>query len=174
MNVEALVTRKTQDLVRFAAEDLLGTQEPSVQRIRRGDLWTFAVAGPDPVGVATRLLEETTLVVNPNVHRYTFDSWRVPPAAGHRVFVRVADRVDVAGAAVLRAAREHRGIREITSVGHSVLWTLDVDTADPAEAERLGRSLVGAGGETAGILANPHAQDAETAVIPAGNGGSAR
>ena len=48
MTIEALVTRKTQDLVQYAAEDLLRETVPGLARIERGEMWAFAVAAGDP------------------------------------------------------------------------------------------------------------------------------
>ena len=43
------------------------------------ELWTFDVQGDDPTARVKEILDETTLVVNPNVHRYSIGSWNDPP-----------------------------------------------------------------------------------------------
>ncbi len=169
MKIEALVTRKTQDLVQFAAEDLLRESVAGLERIERGELWAFTLEADDPLGILHWLLDETTLIVNPNVHRYSLEDWVVAPAAGGRLWLRVSDRVDTAGAAVLRGIRR-RGLDTVREVRRSVLWTLDLPASDGRGLERIGRELCGAGESmTAGVLANPHAQDVEM-IIRTANG----
>jgi phosphoribosylformylglycinamidine (FGAM) synthase PurS component len=169
MKIEALVTRKTQDLVQYAAEDLLRETVPGLVRIERGELWAFAVTADAALATIRWLLDETTLVVNPNIHRYSLEPWADPPAKGSRILLRVSDRVDTAGAAVLRGIRR-RGIDAVSEVRRSVLWTLDLADADRAAAERIGGEVSGAGEETtAGVLANPHAQEVEL-IIRIANG----
>jgi phosphoribosylformylglycinamidine (FGAM) synthase PurS component len=164
VKVEAVIRRKTQDLVRDAAENLLRGSVDGVRHVDRADLWTFEVDGDDAAGEVRRMLDETTLVVNPNVHRYSLDRWDGPPESGTRLFVRVCDRVDPKGAAVLRAVRDRLGRRRFTGTSRAVLWIVDLDTDDAAAAERAGREMVGRT-RGAGILANGHAQDAEIRVV---------
>lgn len=164
MKIEALVTRKTQDLVQFAAEDLLRENIGGLGRIERGELWAFMLAGDDPLAVIHWLLDETTLIVNPNLHRYSLEEWVVAPATGSRLWLRVSDRVDTAGASVLRGIRR-RGVDAVSDVRRSVLWTLDLSDPNGKATEQIGRELSGAGESlTAGVLANPHAQDVEIIV----------
>ena len=70
--------------------------------------------------------------MNPNIHHYSLDSWGVVPEKGTRLFVRVQDRVDSKGDQVLRAIRERLGRPEVTGAQRSVLWTIDLETDDPA------------------------------------------
>jgi phosphoribosylformylglycinamidine (FGAM) synthase PurS component len=178
--VEARVWRKTQDLVRDAAESLLRERFPEVERVARADVWSFEVEGPDAAATESirEILEDTTLVVNPNIHRYAMEgavagaagpagskSADAPPM-GCRLLVRVHDRVDPKSGQVLRAIREHLGRKNVTAVRRSVLWSVDLATDDVAGAERTGQEMVG-GERGAGILANPHAQDSETRVVKA-------
>ena len=158
MTVVARVSRKTQDLVRNAAEDLLREKIDGVGRVTREELWTFEVEG-DGANDVRRLLDETTLVVNPNVHRYTLEEGSEPPDSGSRLVVRVHDRVDSRGSSVLRSIRERRRIASVTSVALSTRWTVDL-AADSARAEEIGEQI-------AGILANPHAQDVNVEVLSA-------
>jgi len=162
MKIEAFVKRKTQDLVRVAAEDLLREKYPDVRRVDRAELWTFEVDGASAEGDVKRILEESTLVVNPNVHRYTLESWRRPPPQGTRLCVSVTDRVDARAKSVLRAARERRGLTSVREVRRAVVWFLDLETEEAAVASRIGDRIAGPEG---GILANVHAQDVKMEVM---------
>jgi phosphoribosylformylglycinamidine (FGAM) synthase PurS component len=165
MTVTARVHRKTRDLVRDAAEDVLRPRVPALAGLDRAELWVFE--GEDGAEKdVRRLLDETTLVVNPNLHRYRLDGAGSRPERGTRLEIVVHDRVDAKGAAVLRNVRERRGIRTVTGVRRSVVWTIDVD--GPAEeAERLAREVTGRDGRGAGLLANPHSQEVEWTVTGA-------
>lgn len=166
MNVVARVQRKTRDLVRDAAEDVLRARGAGVGAIERAEQWTFEVPADAARADVQRILDETTLVVNPNLHRYRLEQGEaeVAAGAGPRLEIVVHDRVDAKGAAVLRAVRERRGIRSITGVSRAVVWTLEVKGSD---AESLAREVTGEGGHGAGILANPHSQDVTWRVIGA-------
>lgn len=166
MKVEAIVRRKTQDLVRDAAEDLLRETMEGVRRVDRAELWTFEVDAEDAAERVRAILDETALVVNPNVHRYSLEHWNAPPESGVRLFVRVRNRVDARAAQVLRAIRERLGRTEVTAAGRAVLWTVDLQSADVAAAERAGRGIIGAE-RGAGILANPHSEEASVEVVSA-------
>ena len=169
MTVEVHVRRKIRDLVRDAAEDALRAHWPTLGRVDRAEVWTFSLDAGGAEDVR-RMLEATTLVVNPNVHRWTIvdEGGEDAPAAagGARVRVEVHDRVDAKGASVLRSLRDRVGWRGVAGVRRSVLWTLDLP-GSREEAERLAREVTGLDGRGAGLLANPHAQDVETRVIPA-------
>ena len=162
MKIEAFVKRKTQDLVRTAAEDLLLEKYPELRRVDRAELWTFEIEGPSAEQDVKRILEESTLIVNPNVHRYTLDGWRRPPAQGTRLCVTVTDRVDARASSVLRAARERRGLSGVREVRRAVVWFLDLETGDADLAGRIGQKIAGPEG---GILANVHAQDVHMEVM---------
>ena len=166
MRVEAVVRRKTQDLVQDAAEDLVRREIPGVTRVDRAELWAFEVDAPDGAERVREILDETTLVVNPNVHRYSLEPWNEAPERGTRLLVRVRDRVDPKGAQVLRAVRDRLGHAEVTLASRSVLWRVDLDSADASAAEAAGRALTG-GERGAGILSNPHAQEALLQVVTA-------
>jgi hypothetical protein len=159
MTIEALVTRKTQDLARIAAEDLLRAQDPDLIRVERAELWTFEVDGSGGEREVRSVLEDSTLIVNPNVHRSTMENWRRAPVEGARLCITVTDRVDARAASVLRAARERRGLRSIRGVRRSVVWILEMK--DRAGALRLGQVIAGPQG---GVLANVHAQDVNMEV----------
>lgn len=169
MTFEAIVHRKIPDLVRFAAEDVLRRERSDLAAIDRAELWTFEVEGDggDDVG---RVLEETTLVVNPNIHRYHLrehgdgtGAVRAADGAASRIIVRVTDRVDAKGRAVTRAIRERRGLTDVRKVTRSVQWTVDL-AAPVAEAESAARAMVGEVERGAGLLANPHSQEIEWSV----------
>ena len=162
MKIEAFVKRKTQDLVRVAAEYLLREKYPDVRRVDRAELWTFEVEGASAEEDVKRILEESTLIVNPNVHRYTLEGWRRPPPEGTRLLVSVTDRVDARAKSVLRAARERRGLTSVREVRRAVVWFLDLETEDAAAASRIGDRIAGPEG---GILANVHAQDVQMEVM---------
>jgi len=166
MTIVARVQRKTRDLVRDAAEDVLRARSAGFEAIDRAEQWTFEAPADGAQRDVHRILDETTLVVNPNLHRYTLEGEEHPgaPPAGARVEIVVQDRVDAKGAAVLRAVRERRGIRGITGVSRAVVWTLDV-AGSPADAERLANEVTGGDGHGAGILANPHSQHVTWRVI---------
>jgi len=166
MKVEAIVRRKTQDLVRDAAEDLLRETVEGVRRVDRAELWTFEVEAADGAERVRSILDDTTLVVNPNVHRYSLEPWNAPPESGVRLFVRVRNRVDAKAAQVLRAIRERLGRTEVTAAGRAVLWAVDLESADAEAAERAGRSMIGAE-RGAGVLANPHSEEATVEVVTA-------
>jgi phosphoribosylformylglycinamidine (FGAM) synthase PurS component len=169
VRVQVLVRRKIADLVRDAAEGALRPACPALEKLDRAELWTFDVDGQD-VAAVRGVLEGTTLVANPNVHRWAFQdaagATPAPRAGCARIVLAVHDRVDAKGSAVLRALRERRGIRSVTSVRRGVLWTIDV-ALDRAAASALARELAGAGESGAGLLVNPHAQEAETTVVAA-------
>jgi phosphoribosylformylglycinamidine (FGAM) synthase PurS component len=167
VKVEAVVRRKTQDLVQDSAADLVRASLGGVRRVERAEVWTFDVEGAGAPDRVRRILEGTTLVVNPNVHRWSLEGHAAPPASGTRLLVRVQDRVDAKGRQVLRAVRERLGFREVRSAERAVQWTVDLETEDAAAAERAGRMLVG-GERGAGILANGHAQTVEVRVLAAG------
>lgn len=166
MTVEVHVRRKIRDLVRDAAEDALRARWPGIATVDRAERWTFVLEGGGAADVR-RVLEESTLVANPNVHRWTLHERPpadVAPEPGRaRLRLLVADRVDAKGASVLRALRGRRGLRSVADVRRAVLWTVDVAGAR-GEAERLARELTGADGRGAGLLANLHAQEVETRV----------
>jgi phosphoribosylformylglycinamidine (FGAM) synthase PurS component len=164
MNVEVHVRRKTRDLVCDAAADALRASCPEVAHLERADVWTFRVDTADAPEIG-RVLAESTLVANPNVHRWAFagEAAARPVGAGTRVRLRVHDRVDARGAAVLRAMRDRRGVASLTEVRHAVQWTIDIH-APRAAAEALARGLAGLSERGAGLLANPHAQDVDVAV----------
>jgi phosphoribosylformylglycinamidine (FGAM) synthase PurS component len=144
VTVDVLVRRKIRDLVRDAAEDVLRVTVPALEALDRAELWTFTVDG-DADAVVKGVLADTTLVANPNVHRWSFEVPSTAPAPGHsRVFVAVHDRVDAKGASVLRALRDRRGMHSVTSVRRTVLWTIDL-AAQREEAEALARVVTGAG-----------------------------
>jgi phosphoribosylformylglycinamidine (FGAM) synthase PurS component len=168
VTVEVHVRRKIRDLVRDAAEDALRERWPGLARVDRAEAWSFTLSagGADLV---RRVLEGTTLVANPNVHRWTLAAEgdaaaQAGPGPGSaRIRVAVRDRVDAKGASVLRSLRERLGWRDVAGVRRSVLWTIDLP-ASREEAERLLRELTGEGGQGAGLLANPHAQEVEATV----------
>jgi phosphoribosylformylglycinamidine (FGAM) synthase PurS component len=157
MKLEAWVPRKTRDLVLDSAEELLRDKAPEVTAVGRAEVWSFDVEGRAAETDVRRVLDETTLVVNPNVHRYSLAGGDEPPPAGSRLTVRVMERFDPKEAAVLRGIRERCGVRAVHGVSRSVVWTLDLKEGDAQDAERVGRVV-------ASILANPHAQDLETDV----------
>ena len=157
MKLEAWVRRKTGDLVLDSAEGLLRDKAPGVTAVGRADVWSFDVEGRAAEPDVRRVLDETTLVVNPNIHRYTLAEGDDPPAAGSRLTVRVTERFDPKGAAVLRRIRERYGIRAVRGVSRSVVWTLDLKDGDAQDAEHVGLAV-------ASILANPHAQEVEMDV----------
>jgi phosphoribosylformylglycinamidine (FGAM) synthase PurS component len=166
VTVHVLVRRKIRDYVRDAAEDALRASVPALERVDRAERWSFTVEGAG-ADVVERVLADTTLVANPNVHRWAFEGSPEPPASGRaRVVVAVHDRVDAKGASVLRALRDRRGLSSVTAVRRSVLWTIDL-AARREEAEALSRAVTGSGGGGAGLLANLHAQDVETEVLTA-------
>ncbi|MGQ0722329.1 MAG: hypothetical protein ACT4PE_12275 [Candidatus Eiseniibacteriota bacterium] len=167
MRVEALVRRKTQDLVRDSAESLVRASIGGVRAVERAEVWTFDVEGDSATDRVRRVLEETTLVVNPNVHRWSLEASAAAPSAGSRIVVRVHDRVDAKGRQVLRAVRERLGLREVRGVERAAQWTVDLETTDRAAAEHAGRILTG-GDRGAGILVNAHAQTAEVRVTSGG------
>ena len=165
MKISATVHRKTRDLVRDAAEDLLAARTDSLVAIDRAEVWRFDVEGGAEARTAVRrILDETTLVVNPNIHRYTLEEGGQEEGPRCRLVVTVRDRVDAKSAAVLRSVRERLGLREISGIERSVRWALELD-ADEAAAAELGREIAGGGERGAGILANSHAQDADVRVI---------
>jgi phosphoribosylformylglycinamidine (FGAM) synthase PurS component len=166
VRIEAVVRRKTQDLVQDAAEDLVRREIPGVTRVDRAELWAFEVDAADGAERVREILDDTTLVVNPNVHRWSLEPWDEAPASGARLLVCVRDRVDPKGAQVLRAVRDRLGHADVTQAARSVLWRVDLESADPAAAEEAGRALTG-GERGAGILSNPHAQDALLQVVTA-------
>jgi phosphoribosylformylglycinamidine (FGAM) synthase PurS component len=164
MTIVARVHRKTRDLVRDAAEDVLRARSAPVAVIDRAEQWTFRTTAEDAQGDVHRILDETTLVVNPNLHRYRLEEETGAPGTGSRIEIVVHDRVDAKGASVLRAVRERRGIRSITGVSRAIVWTLDV-TGSEEDAEQLARAVTGGDGHGAGILANPHSQEVTWRVI---------
>jgi len=166
MRISAIVHRKTRDLVRDAAEDLIREGSVPLTAIDRAELWSFEVddeaAGAEKA--VRRILDDTTLVVNPNVHRVALEGAAdAAAAAGTRLRVVGRDRVDPKGAAVLRSVRERLGLASVTGVARAVRWTLDFD-ADAEAVRAVGREVTGEGERGAGLLANPHAQDVEWRV----------
>jgi phosphoribosylformylglycinamidine (FGAM) synthase PurS component len=165
VNLEVLVRRKTRDLVGGAAEDVLRAQYPEVARVDRAESWAFQVDPADSAKVHG-VLENGTLIVNPNVHRWVFaqDAIEEPLSVRRsRVRVRVRGRVDARAAAVLRSMRDRRGIDSLAHVWRAVLWTIDLD-APREEAWEIARRITGLSGRGAGVLANAHAQDVEMEV----------
>lgn len=168
MTIRAYVHRKTRDLVCDAAEDGLRTLTPSLGAVDRAEVWTFEVEGDDATAEKTvhGILDRTTLVVNPNVHRYELESARQRGGAEDgtaRITLTVRDLVDARGAAVLRSIRERRGIAAVTGVTRAVQWTIDL--AGPVDAaEALAEKVSGGAGHGAGLLANRHCQDVHTTV----------
>jgi phosphoribosylformylglycinamidine (FGAM) synthase PurS component len=167
VRIEVLVTRKIRDLVRDAAENVLILVRKGIVGVSRGELWTFEVESDDARSEIRRILDETTLLVNPNLHHYTLDSWRRAPETGCRLLVHVSEGIDARGEAVLRAIRERRGIESVTSASSSILWAIDLDGSGEEEAMELGREITGDEGRGAGLLANRHAQDVRLEVMTA-------
>jgi phosphoribosylformylglycinamidine (FGAM) synthase PurS component len=164
LRIDAFVTRKTQDLVCDAAEDLLRESKGHVRAVKRAEVWSFEIESEAARSELREILEETTLIVNPNVHRYTLDPEKAAGAPGtSRVLVRVRDRVDPKATGVLRALRNVHGARSIGGISRAVLWTIDLDIDDAARAERFAREIAGLD-RGAGILANTHAQEVEVRV----------
>jgi phosphoribosylformylglycinamidine (FGAM) synthase PurS component len=165
MTIRAYVHRKTSDLVRYAAEDGLRAGWTTITGVDRSEVWSFDVAGQDAAAAETvrGILEDTALVVNPNVHRYTLE----PPASGGgeavRVTLLVRDLVDARGAAVLRTLRERRGMTSLTAVRRAVQWTIDV-AADAKTAGEIAELVTGGGARGAGLLANRHSQEVRIQV----------
>jgi hypothetical protein len=173
------VYRKTRDLVRDAAEDTLlrasgggdgsgspggAATVPPVRGIDRAELWTFDMEDATADAGVRRALEDTTLVVNPNLHRWSLDTAEaVRPATGARLTLIVRDRVDAKGRSVLRAMRDRLGVKGLTGVTRAVRWAIDVE-GDAAAAEALAARVTGADGRGAGLLANPHSQDVDVRV----------
>lgn len=167
MTIEVHVRRKIRDLVRDAAEDALRTRWPELARLDRAEVWTFELESGDAADVAA-ILEETTLVANPNIHRWALaPPPAAAPAAGSRLQVTVREKVDAKGASVLRSLRDRLGRRDIRDVRRSVQWTLELPLARVG-AESVGRAVTGQDGSGAGLLANPHAQDVEIRVLGPG------
>ena len=160
MKIEARVTRKTRDLVLDSAEELLRRKVPQVAGLARAEIWTFDVDDAAAESDVRHVLEDTTLVVNPNIHRWALDGGEAP--AGPRVTVRVTERVDAKGAAVLRGIRERYGARGVSGVTRAVEWWLDLEPGAAGDADRIA-------GEAGRILGNPHAQEIVTRVT-AGSG----
>lgn len=163
MKVEAFVTRKARDLVRDAAESLLRESVNGLRDVKRAEVWSFDLEGVDAERELREILDETTLIVNPNVHRYTLEPERPTAGVGSRVFVRVRDRVDPKAKAVLRAICNVHGARSVKGVSRAILWTIDLDTEDVGQVERFARDAAGLD-RGAGILANTHAQEVEIVV----------
>lgn len=164
MTVRAYVHRKIRDLVQFAAEDSLARTYPTVRGVQRTELWTFQVTGEDGAAAVRSILEDSTLVVNPNIHRYELDEPRLRETdAATRLTVIVRDSVDARGAAVLRTIRERRGIRSITGVERAIHWTVDLEET-PERAGSIGQEITGGEGRGAGCLANRHSQEVEVHV----------
>ncbi len=165
MMFSVTVHRKTRDLARDAAEDLLRAQVDGFGAIDRAELWTFEVEdAPEAETAVRRILDDTTLVVNPNLHRYTLDEPDRSDGARTHLVVTVSDRVDAKSVAVLRSGRERLGETSVTGVARSVQWTLGLD-ADEATALEVGREITGGGERGAGVLANSHAQDVVVKAI---------
>lgn len=167
MRLEALVRRKTQDLVRDSADALVRASIRGVSAVERAEVWTFDVEGEGAADRVRNVLQQTTLVVNPNVHRWSMEALASAPPSGSRVVVRVRDRVDAKGRQVLRAVRERLGFRDVRDVQRATQWTVDLETAERGAAEHAGRILSG-GDRGAGILVNAHAQDCEVRVLSGG------
>lgn len=159
MTIRAYVHRKTRDLVCDAADDGLRARWPSVRNVDRAEVWSFDVDGDEITAEAAvrGVLEGTTLVVNPNVHRYTLDAV-ADAVAGARVIVDVHDHVDAKGASVLRTLRDRRGLRAVTDVRRSVRWVIDID-GTAAQGQALAEAVTGEDGRGAGLLSNRHSQD---------------
>ncbi|MGH2570530.1 MAG: hypothetical protein ACRDGR_04850 [bacterium] len=159
MKVEARVTRKTRDLVLDSAEELLRREVPEVARVRRAEVWSFDVEDAAAAADVRRVLEETTLVVNPNVHRWTLDEGD-ERTEGARLTVRVTERVDAKEAAVLRGMRRC-GAQGVRRAQRTVVWSLDLADTAAGSASRIGE-------EVAAILGNRHSQEVETRVSEGG------
>jgi hypothetical protein len=124
-----------------------------VTSVTRVEVWSFEVEDATADADVCRVLDETTLVVNPNIHRYSLDDGGTSSPAAH-LTVRVTERVDAKGAAVLRGIRERCGARGVRGVARSVEWSLGLEEGAIASAGRIGK-------EVAAILGNPHAQIVE-------------
>jgi phosphoribosylformylglycinamidine (FGAM) synthase PurS component len=160
VTIHAYVHRKTRDLVCDAADDGLRARWDSVRNVDRAEVWSFDVDGDEITAEAAvrGILEDTTLVVNPNVHRYTLDVSPGNAIAAARVTVNVHDLVDAKGASVLRTIRERRGLRAVTDVRRSVRWVIDVD-GPASEAKAIAEVVTGQDGRGAGLLSNRHSQE---------------
>ena len=170
MRAQILVHLKTRDPQAMSAETTLRTRlgfERSLSRLERAEYIELDLPEADAAGVE-RLLEETTLLANPNKHttELILGDAGLPLDAPALL---VTDIPAPAGQAL--SDRIHRELPELGPVRarRGVLWIprLEVSTEDAPEL--LARMADGRT-RTGGLLANPHCEawEVHTGTLPAG------
>lgn len=163
---QVLVTLKIPDAVASTAHNTIrrrmGMSE--VAGLSRAEWWKaeFADDCADAEARLRALVERTSLFLNPNKHRYQLvvgDA--VPPAPEGAACVLVTDREDVAGQAVAEAALAHPlAGGALRSLSRGVLWTITAAPGEGRSSRELAEALAVSTHRTAGLLSNPHYQDA--------------
>jgi phosphoribosylformylglycinamidine (FGAM) synthase PurS component len=180
MTVEVLVKLRAHDPWSFTVLDALGRKFGieaviGVDRLKSWRLDFHPDSEDRALMLASRILEETALLANPNRDVWTVNSQsgvRLPGAlsaavaGGDRFFaVRVADREDFVGRQMLTVLWRRLGMSEIRGVGYSLMWILEFDRSGE-EALRLAEEVAVARSWRKGLLANPHCQEATVSALP--------
>jgi len=150
---------------KFGLEEIVG-----IERMRTWSLSYDVVAADDAVGPTETILRETVLLANPNRDIRQLRAGASEPVKpgiyepGDGVVgayvVKVHNLWDSAGEKVARIARSRLGIDALRSVSSSTLWVIEMSRGEPRSRELAERVAV-LEARGAGLLANPHCQEAE-------------
>lgn len=167
--VAVLVRLKIPDVTALTAANALRRSMgySQLKELRRADYYRLQLAvdtAEEGLALARDLAEKTNLFVNPNKHVYELWTSREEPApaAGQRAHVLVTDPNDGSAQGMLAALQGRLGYGEkVAGLTRGLLWTMLLDTADPAEARRLASEMAETKSLDKGLLVNPHFQEFE-------------
>jgi hypothetical protein len=149
---------------KFGIRDLVG-----VERLKSWRLDLDLGSEEEALAVTRRILSGSALLANPNR-----DIWKVRGSTGVELpgilpgesvrlgssfAVRVADREDLVGRAMLGVLRRRLGISEMRDVGFSLVWILEFERPGDGSLKKA-ETIAVARSWRRGLLANPHCQEA--------------
>lgn len=167
--VAILVRLKIPDVTALTAANALRRSMgySQLKELRRADYYRLELAvetEAEAVALARELAEKTNLFVNPNKHVYDLltTSTDEAPAAGQLAHLLVTDPNDGSAQGMLAALQGRLGYGDkVTGLTKGLLWTMVLDTDDPAEARRLATEMAETKSLDKGLLVNPHFQEFE-------------
>ncbi len=163
---QVLVTLKIHDATASTAQNTIRRRMglTEVSRLERAEWWKaeFADSCADAETRLRELVERTSIFMNPNKHRYEIVSGAtVPPASAGAARVLVVDREDTIGKAAQEAAVAHPlSGGALRSLARGILWTVTAEPGKGKSSREIAELLAVSTHRTAGLLANPHYQDA--------------
>lgn len=165
--VGLLVRLKIPDVTALTAANALRRSMgyKQLRELKRADYYRLELAvdtEEEALALARELAEKTNLFVNPNKHVYEVWTTREeePPAEGQVAHVLVTDPHDGSAEGMLVALQGRLGYGDkVQGLTKGLLWTMVLDTDDPAEAKRLAAEMAETKSLDMGLLVNPHFQE---------------